>query len=755
MERDIAETRGVEKAEVNFAAAKLKAQGAIEPERVIETAKKHGVQAIMAGAPEAKVFLLSGLTCADCAAKLEKNIATLPGAVSAKLNFGAAKLTVTGDVAAYLVIEEARKEGVTAAVEGVPVQQKTAFLTRYQLVIISSLAGFILLLAWSVDIFLDQPGTATWLYLLAILTGGFATARKAYFSLQRLSFDMNVLMTAAVTGAALIGEWREGAVVAFLYSVSGALESYTFNKARQSIRSLMEIAPKAARVRRDSLEMELPVEEIQPGDILLVKPGEKIAMDGLVVSGSSAVNQAAITGESIPVDKVSGALVFAGTLSLQGALEVEVTRLVSDTTIAKIIDMVEEAQARRAPSQTFVEKFAAIYTPVVIILAVGIATLPPLFLGLEWNAWIYRGLALLVVSCPCALVVSTPVAIVSAIGNAAKNGVLIKGGAYLEETGALSVVAFDKTGTLTKGTPEVTDIIITGTDISEQELLMIAASVEKLSEHPLAGAVVQRARKSGIEPGPVTDFESIIGRGARAKLNGEEVVIGSPKLFQDSKLSAWENMMNKLSSEGKTVMLVEIGGKIAGILAVADTVREASRQTVDILRASGIRTIMLTGDNELAAGAIARQVGVDEYMAGLLPEDKVTAVKDLLKKYGKVAMVGDGVNDAPALATATVGIAMGGAGTDTALETADIVLMADDLSKLPYAISLSRASLGVIKQNIAFSLLIKLAAVALVFPGWLTLWLAILADMGASVIVTLNGIRLMRVKPSKQEGGEG
>jgi Cd2+/Zn2+-exporting ATPase len=591
--------------------------------------------------------------------------------------------------------------------------------------------------------------------LIAIITGGFATARKAYFSLQRLSFDMNVLMTAAVTGAALIGEWREGAVVAFLYSVSGALESYTFNKARQSIRSLMEIAPKAARVRRDSLEMELPVEEIQPGDILLIKPGEKIAMDGLVVSGSSAVNQAAITGESIPVDKVSGDIVFAGTLNLQGALEVEVTRLVSDTTIANIIDMVEEAQTRRAPSQTFVEKFAAIYTPVVIILAVGIATLPPLFLGLEWNAWIYRGLALLVVSCPCALVVSTPVAIVSAIGNAAKYGVLIKGGAYLEETGALSVVAFDKTGTLTKGAPEVTDIIITGTDTSEQELLMIAASVEKLSEHPLAGAVVQRARKSGIEPEPVTDFESIIGRGARAKLNGEEVVIGSPILFQDSKLSAWENMMNKLSSEGKTVMLVEIGGKIAGILAVADTVREASRQTVDILRASGIRTIMLTGDNELAAGAIARQVGVDEYMAGLLPEDKVTAVKDLLKKYGKVAMVGDGVNDAPALATATAGIAMGGAGTDTALETADIVLMADDLSKLPYAIFLSRASLGIIKQNIAFSLAIKLAAVALVFPGWLTLWLAILADMGASVIVTLNGIRLMRVKPSRQEDGEG
>jgi Cd2+/Zn2+-exporting ATPase len=752
LERDIAGIQGVEKAELNFAAAKLKVQGTFEPERIIETAKKHGVQAEIDGLPEAKVFLLSGLTCADCAAKLEKNIAMLPGAVSAKLNFGAAKLTVTGGVAAYLVIEEARKEGVTAAVEGVPEQQKKAFLAKNQLVIISSLAGFILLLGWSVDVFLGQPGAAIWLYLIAILTGGFTTARKAYFSLQRLNFDMNVLMTVAVTGAALIGEWREGAVVAFLYSVSGALESYTFDKARQAIRSLMEIAPKTAIVRRDNLEMELPVEKIQPGDILLVKPGEKIAMDGAVISGYSAVNQAAITGESIPVDKAAGDEVFAGTLNLQGALEVEVTRLVKDTTIAKIIDMVEEAQARRAPSQTFVDKFAGIYTPVVIALAAGIAALPPLFLGLDWYAWIYRGLALLVVACPCALVVSTPVAIVSAIGNAAKNGVLIKGGAYLEETGALSVVAFDKTGTLTKGAPEVTDIITAGEDVSEQVFLRAAAGVEKLSGHPLAGAVVQRARKSGIEPNPVTDFESIIGRGARAKLNGEEVVIGSPKLFQDNTIdiSAWEKMTNKFWSEGKTVMLVAISRKIAGILAVADTVREASRQTIDTLRASGIRTIMLTGDNELAAGAIARQAGVDEYMAGLLPEDKVIAVKGLRERYGKVAMVGDGVNDAPALATATVGIAMGGAGTDTALETADIVLMADDLSKLPFTISLSRASLVVIKQNIAFSLAIKLVAVALVFPGWLTPWLSILADMGASVIVTLNGIRLLTVKPSQQ-----
>lgn len=721
------------------------------------------------GAAALRVYRLKGLTCADCAARMERAIAGLQGVEKAELNFGAAKMKVHGKVEPEKIIEEAKKHSVYAEVDGETGQeaatsaergffgQKVNFLLKNQRVTIGILAGLILILGWAADIFSQLPAAATGLYFLAILTGGFATARRAFYSLRRLNFDMNVLMTVAVVGAALIGEWREGAVVAFLFSVSGALESYTFDKARQSIRSLMEIAPKAARVRRNGLEMELPVEKIQPGDILLVKPGEKIAMDGIVVSGYSAVNQSAITGESIPADKAAGDGVYAGTLNLQGALEVEVTRLVKDTTIARIIEMVEEAQAQRAPSQTFIDKFAGIYTPVVIALAAGIAVLPPLFWGLDWYAWIYRGLALLVVSCPCALVVSTPVAIVSAIGSAAKNGVLIKGGAYLEETGALSVIAFDKTGTLTKGVPEVTDIITAGEGINEHELLRAAASVEKLSEHPIAGAVVKKAREKGIEPEPVDQFLSLTGKGARAKLDGKEIFVGSPKLFYENKVDykAWEKILNRLWAEGKTAMLVEINGKPAGILAVADAVREAGRHTVDVLRASGIRTVMLTGDNSVTAEAIAGKVGVDGFMAELLPQDKVTAVKGFIEKYGKVAMVGDGVNDAPALAAATVGIAMGGAGADTALETADIALMADDLSRLPYAIRLSKASLGVIKQNIAFSLLIKLVAVALVFPGWLTLWLAIMADMGASVLVTLNGIRLMRVNPSKQEGREG
>lgn len=748
----MARLQGVEKADLNFGAAKLTLQGKIDPERIMEVTKKHGVNATREEAPETKVFYLSGLTCADCASRLEKNIASLPGVESVSLNFGAAKLTVTGNITTSLIAGEAGREGVTATVEGKTPIQEAPFLERNRRVVVSAISGFILLLGWAADTFMQLPDISTGLYLAAILTGGFSTARRAIFSLIRLNFDMNVLMTVAVAGAALIGEWREGAVVSFLFSVSGALESYTIDKARQSIRSLMEIAPKIAAVRRDGREIELPVEEIQPGDVLVVRPGEKIAMDGKVVSGYSAVNQAPITGESIPVEKKVGDEVFAGTLNRQGVLEVEVSKPANDTTIARIINMVEEAQARRAPSQAFVDKFAGYYTPVVIALAAGIVILPPIFLGLPWHPWIYRGLALLVVACPCALVVSTPVAIVSAIGNAARNGVLIKGGVYLEESGDLSVVAFDKTGTLTRGTPEVTDVIALEGKVSERELLKIAASVEKMSEHPLAGAIVQRAGEKGIELEPVVDFEAVVGKGARAKLNGREVIIGSPRLLKEYMvdLSSQEEVIQKLQSEGKTAMLVVVDGGLVGILAVSDTVREAGRDTLDRLRAMGIKkTVMLTGDNPATAGAIAEKAGVDEFMAGLLPEDKVAAVNQMRQKYGKVAMVGDGVNDAPALAAATVGIAMGGAGTDTALETADIVLMADDLSKLPFAIRLSRAALGVIKQNVTFSLVIKLAAVLLVFPGWLTLWLAILADMGASVLVTLNGIRLMGINPEK------
>ena len=556
-------------------------------------------------------------------------------------------------------------------------------------------------------------------------------------------------MSIAVVGAMIIGEYEEGASVAFLFAISEMLESWTMDKARRSIRELMDIAPKVATIRRNGLETDLPVEEIRVGDVMMIRPSEKIAMDGTIVKGESSINQAAITGESMPVEKGPGAGVFAGTLNINGALEVEVTKLVQDTTIAKIIHMVEEAQSRRAPSQAFVERFAAVYTPIVLVFAVGIALIPPLFFGLEWAPWIYRGLALLVVACPCALVVSTPVAIVSAISVAAQNGVLIKGGIHLEEAGSLIAIAFDKTGTLTKGTPAITDMIpLNG--ISEAMLLKIAASLEARSEHPLAAAIVKAAKERKLDFFAADDFSSLAGRGAQATVNGETLYIGNPRLFSELAISTESIAVQaeRLQDEGKTVMLVGTGEKFFGMIAVADEVRADSAKTIADLKQAGIRhVIMLTGDNAATAKSIAAKVGSDEFRAELLPQDKVAAIEELLKNHGKVAMVGDGINDAPAMAMATVGIAMGGAGTDTALETADIVLMADDLSKLSFTMHVSRAAMSIIRQNITFSLTIKLIAVLAVFPGWLTLWLAIMADMGASILVTLNSLRLLQVKP--------
>lgn len=696
------------------------------------------------------VFQVEGITCLDCAAKFEKNVAALPGVSRATLNTMTGKLTVEGAADLEAIRWEGKKENYTI----VPVDEKPKEPAKPKVdweLVRTVVSGLTLLVAYVAERTGGPAALFIPLFVLAMVAGGWGNARKAFYSLPGLNFNMSVLMTTAVIGAVAIGQWEEGAVVAFLYSVSEMLESWTVERARQSIRQLMDIAPKMARVRRSTGEVEIPVDVIQVGDVMIVRPGEKIAMDGRIIKGESAINQAAITGESVPVEKGPGAEVFAGTLNTHGSLEVEVTKLVQDTTIAKIIQLVEEAQTKRAPSQAFVERFAAVYTPIVLALAAGIALVPPLLLGYQWGPWIYRGLALLVVSCPCALVVSTPVAIVSAIGNAARNGVLIKGGVYLEEAGSLTAVAFDKTGTLTKGEPVVTDTIPLGTQ-SELELLQIAADLEARSEHPLAVAIVKAAKARGLKVEPAEGFSAITGRGARGIIGEETVYIGNLRLFEElgSQTEPVAERVRRLQEEGKTTMVVGAAQGFLGIIAVADEVREISAVAITALKRAGIRrTIMLTGDNEATARSISDRVRVDEFRAELLPQDKVAAVQDLLKEYGKVAMVGDGINDAPALATATVGIAMGGAGTDTALETADIALMADDLSKLPSTIRLSRAALIVIRQNITFSLAIKALAVLAVFPGWLTLWLAILADMGASVLVTLNGIRLLRINLEK------
>ncbi|MED1725017.1 heavy metal translocating P-type ATPase [Paenibacillus pasadenensis] len=697
-------------------------------------------------ASKKSVYRVQGFTCTNCAAKFEQNVKALPEVEDAQVNFGASKISVYGEAS----VQELEKAGAFEGLKVYPEKEQRSIekepFWKRRSTITTALSAIFLISGWFVG---EEHPASFMLFALAILIGGYELFIKGIRSLVRFNFNMNTLMTIAIIGAAAIGQWMEGATVVFLFAISEALESFSMEKARHSIRSLMNVAPKEATIRRGGQELQINVDDIAIGDIMIVKPGQKIAMDGKVIKGRSAVNQAAITGESVPVEKTEGDDVFAGTLNEEGLLEVEITKRVEDTTIAKIIHLVEEAQAEKAPSQAFVDRFAQYYTPAILVLALGIAVVPPLLFGAAWGDWIYRGLALLVVGCPCALVISTPVSIVTAIGNAARNGVLIKGGIHLEETGHLSVIAFDKTGTLTKGVPVVTDMVtFEGED--EKSSLGIAAAIEKWSQHPLASAIVRKADDEGLDltEWETQDFTSITGKGAKAVIQGTTYYIGSPRLFDElSKMN--ERMVKetqRLQKQGKTVMVLGTETKPLALIAVADEVRDSSRDVIQKLHALGIRkTIMLTGDNRATAEAIGKQVGIGEVKAELLPQQKLEAIKQL-KETGKVAMIGDGVNDAPALASATVGIAMGGAGTDTALETADIALMADDLTKLPFTIRLSRDTLKIIKQNIAFALIIKLIALVLIVPGWLTLWLAIFADMGATLIVTLNSLRLLRTK---------
>ncbi|GIP44059.1 copper-translocating P-type ATPase [Paenibacillus sp. J45TS6] len=697
---------------------------------------------------EKQVYRVQGFTCTNCAGMFENNVKNLPGVSDAKVNFGAAKITVYGNA----TVEELEKAGSFENLKISPerqriIEKKEPFWKENWNLILSILfmaAGYFLASRYG-----EEELIPALTFSAAIIIGGYNLFKKGIKNLFRLQFDMNTLMTVAIIGAAAIGEWGEGAVVVVLFAISETLERYSMQKARQSIRSLMNIAPKEALIRRGSSEKMVNVDDIQVGDVMIVKPGQKLAMDGIVIKGTSTLNQAAITGESVPVTKTIDDEVFAGTLNEEGLLEIRVTKRVEDTTISKIIHLVEEAQAERAPSQAFVDRFAKYYTPAIMVLAIGIAIVPPLF-GADWGDWIYRGLSLLVVGCPCALVISTPISIVTAIGNAAKNGVLIKGGIHLEEAGRISAVAFDKTGTLTKGFPEVTDIAVFNGQ-NESEVLSIAALIEKGSQHPLASAIVRKAEKLGADLShSVDDFQSITGKGVKASIGGQLYFIGSPKLFEElhsKSIDTKRERISTLQTQGKTVMVLGTQQEVIALIAVADAVRDSSKSVIEELHSIGVKkTVMLTGDNQATANAIGSQLGVAEVKAELLPQDKLNYIKKLRESYSHVAMVGDGVNDAPALAASTVGIAMGGAGTDTALETADIALMADDLRKLPYTIRLSKKTLAIIKQNVAFSLGIKLLALVLIVPGWLTLWLAILADMGATLIVTLNSLRLLKVK---------
>ena len=696
-----------------------------------------------------KTYRVQGFSCSNCANTFENNVKALQGVEDAKVNFGASKIYVQGTT----TIEELEEAG---AFENLKVRddkeqkvERESFWKQKANIKVY-ISAVLLVVSWILS---QQYGENQLIptigYATAIVIGGYSLFIQGFKNLSKFKFDMKTLMTIAIIGAAAIGQWGEGAMVVILFAISEALERYSVDKARQSIESLMDIAPKEAVIRRNNEEIKVHVEDILVGDIMIVKPGQKLAMDGRVVKGISTLNQAAITGESVPVTKTLEDEVFAGTLNEEGLLEVEVTKKVEDTTIAKIIHLVEEAQAERAPSQAFVDRFAQYYTPLIVVLALLSAVVPPLLFSAAWSTWVYQGLAVLVVGCPCALVVSTPVAVVTAIGNAANNGVLIKGGIHLEEAGALKAIAFDKTGTLTKGVPAVTDIVTYSGN--ENDLLTITAAIEKGSQHPLASALMREAESKGLDFDKlvVEDFQSITGKGVKAKVNNEMYYVGSPKLFEEIHgvlENSQKRQINDIEAQGKTVMVLGNEEEILSLIAVADEIRETSKAVINQLNKIGIETVMLTGDNERTAREIGKQVGVSDVKASLLPEDKLNFIKELYGKHKKVGMVGDGVNDAPALAASTVGVAMGGAGTDTALETADIALMSEDLNQLPYTIKLSRKAVTIIKQNITFSLAIKLLALLLVIPGWLTLWIAIFADMGATLLVTLNSLRLLKRK---------
>jgi Cd2+/Zn2+-exporting ATPase len=694
------------------------------------------------------IFKIEGMDCHEEVAILEKRLKKLTGLEAMAADVLRQRLTITYDAAKLStasIAEAVAQTGMRAWLEhDEPVGPAPSASTRRLLVIVSGVlvgAGMALELAHL------NRGAMIAAYALAIASGGVYSVRRALQAARSLSLDINVLMAVAVVGAMFLGQWGEAASVVFLFALAQLLEARAMERARSAIRAVMDLTPVEAFVRDDTAGglRRIPVDDIAVGTVVVVRPGDKIPLDGRVEAGESHVNQAPVTGESLPVEKRAGDEVFAGTINGRGSLDLRVTRLRGDSTLARIIDLVERAQAQRAPSQTFVERFARVYTPVVRVLAVLIAIVPPLVFSASWSEWIYRSLVLLVISCPCALVISTPVSVVSALAASARKGVLIKGGARLERLADVRAIAFDKTGTLTKGTLQVVDVIpLDG--VPSDRLLRLAASVESHSEHPIAGAIVAHARERGVALATTTGFQALPGFGAQAQVDGMPVLVGNHRLFEERGLCtpSIHDAVEALAARGRTTVVIG-GTQPIGLVGISDQPREAARDALQMLRDQGVRHIaLLTGDHASAARVVSEAVGVDEVHAGLLPADKVKTVEALRARFGTVAMVGDGINDAPALASADVGIAMGVAGSAAALDTADVALMADELSKIPYALRLSRATVRNIRANIAFSIVLKAAFLVLAIAGLATLWMAVVADMGASLIVIANALRLLR-----------
>ena len=705
------------------------------------------------------VFRVEGMDCNEEVVILERRLKPLDGleAISADLigqrlhvKYDAARLTTSA------MVDAVGQTGMRMWLEHDEPTAQGADVTWRWRTVLGSAALIGAALAASAA---GQPRASTVLLVLATLLGAVFPARRAVTAARARSLDINVLMVIAVAGALALGEWLEAASVVFLFAVAQWLEVRTMERARQAIRALIDLSPRDALVRRGTTQQRVPVEQIAIGETLIVRPGEKVPLDGIVLEGRSDVNEAPLTGESLPVDKAPGDGVYAGTIVGRGALDMRVTRLVRDTRLARIIHLVETAQASRAPVQSFVDRFARRYTPAVIAAAILVAVVPLLAGAADPSEWVYRALVLLVIACPCALVISTPVSVVAALSAAARSGVLIKGGAHLERLAAVRVVAFDKTGTLTKG--ELRADVIATSSLAAREVTRLAAAVEARSEHPVAQAVLRHARAEGITVPATTDFRSVPGMGASGIVEGRTIVVGNERMIASLPAEAGSHENNAGShgiearshstaawlppSGGRSGVFVAVDGQIVGEVRVSDQPRAAAREAVELLREQGVtRVVMLTGDSEEAARTVATHVRVDEHHARLTPDEKHAKVLALRDAHGPVMVVGDGVNDAPALAASDVGVAMGAAGSDAALETADVALMSDELLKLPYALRLARATLRNVKTNVTISLVLKAAFLVMAVTGSATLWMAVLADTGASVIVVANALRLLR-----------
>lgn len=691
------------------------------------------------------ILHIENMDCPTEEALIRNKLKVFPGVIGLEFNLLQRTLTISHTLSSLKTVEEALKSigmqvGTLESQDELPKDEKT----NWWPLIISGVA------ALSAEIIELASVGPHWLSLLlalvAILTGGLTTYKKGWIALRNRNLNINALMSIAVTGALLIRQWPEAAMVMFLFALAEVIEVKSLDRARNAIRVLMAMTPQTATVQLpDGTWGEVPAKDVALEKVVRVRPGERIALDGVVVEGNSTVDQAPITGESLPVDKSPGEPVFAGTINQAGSLLFRVTALATNSTLTRIIHAVEAAQGSRAPTQRFVDQFAKVYTPAVFAVALAVAVIPPLAFGGLWMEWVYKSLVLLVIACPCALVISTPVTIVSGLAAAARHGILIKGGVYLEEGRKLAWLALDKTGTITHGKPAQTDCEVLG-EIDPNEARCLAASLARRSDHPVSHAIATAAETDGILLREVTDFTALAGRGVTGRIDDHTYYLGKPRMLTENGFSgsSLSLRITALERQGKSVVLLADNSRPLALFGVADTIKDTSREAISNLHRLGVHTMMLTGDNQHTAEAIASSVGIDEVRAGLLPEEKLRAIEVLQGQGGAVGMVGDGINDAPSLARADVGFAMGAAGTDTAIETADVALMDDDLRKVAVFVQLSRTTSAILKQNIALALGIKVIFLGMTLAGHATMWMAVFADMGASLIVVANGLRLLR-----------